>query len=185
MYLSSEYAQIEIKVKIDMWVNFHNGATYLIHFKNKNNNVERNPADHDVVQAECEKFCAKSNLNFHVIDQNLPEFEPRKSNINLLWSYARRDIHLGHLWLINRFFTDEPSPNIGKFKQALASHDFDPDLIYTFLIHHAVDAEITRFPLTDETPLTKDRLSNIQVEQIKLIDDFEESTQISLSPEVF
>jgi predicted transcriptional regulator with HTH domain len=182
MYLSSEYARIEIKVKVDMWVNLCNGDVYLIHLKNS---TERNPINHADVESDCKQFCAKSKLEFQAIDITLPEFEPRKSNVNLLYNYAMREVHLGHLWLINRFFSDEPSPTIGKLKKMLARYGYETDLIYTFLFHHAVEAEVVYFTVSDRTPLIKGNLFDMPVKQIMVVNDLKELNPTRLDLEIF
>lgn len=183
MFIPVEYARISMGVQIDLWVNLCDGNVYLIHFKGDGG--ERSPADHPAAYAQCEQFCRQSNLNFQVVDQTLPEPEPRKNNINLLWNYAERETLLGHFWLVNKFFAVEYLPDVGKFKRALVNSGYDPDAVYTLLFHHAVEANLNHFSLSDETPITKGDVSKILFEQIKPADDFDDSTVADFDPEVF
>ena len=183
-FIRVEYGRVEVSVRIDLWVNLTGGEVNLIHFKT--GGEQRKPADHPAAYAQCRQFCRKSNLNFQVVDQTLPEDEPLTSSIRFLWNYAMRETHSGLFWLVNKFFSVEFLPDVGEFKRALANFGYDPDLVYTLLFHHHLEAELAHFPVTNETQLGKGTgISNILLKQIKPTSNFDSPTLTDFEPEIF
>ena len=184
MWIIVEYARVEIEVKIDMWINYNSGKAYLVHFKNELDAIEEHPADNIDVQAACSRVCQLSNLHYYSVDQSVQEPEPRNSNVNLLWQHASRGVHPGQLSLVDRFFSEQPAPNIGKFKAALASCGYETDLVYTLLFHRALESEIVYFPLSDETPIFKG-ISKPSLLRTRMERELEELINPSFDSEVF
>lgn len=157
------YGTFEHEVDIDLWINRTDGQACLVHFQPEifdNESVE-NP----IIQSECVGFCQANNLVYKSVKRGESHPEPETANIDHLWKYAHWKLHLNHLWAVNRFFADEPAPNLGKLKQMLKSFDLDENWAYTLIFQRMIIAGIEHHRLSDLTPLLKGK-AEIRVEHM-------------------
>lgn len=152
LHIGAEVGNYQYWVKIDLWVNRKESGTWLIHFQDECENDAS--IVHPSVHAECAGFCIKNKLIY--VPQHMNPFpEPYASNLDLIWKFGWWKIHLNHLWLVNRFFIDEPAPNLGKLKNIFRKFGFDENWIYCMIFHRVILADIRIHPLSDTSPLLK------------------------------
>jgi hypothetical protein len=143
------YKGFEYGAHIDLWTEGKEGTVSLIHIPDEQTmDLYRN---HPMLLARLKHSCQSFNSNFIVLEEAQITKQSFTYNLKQLWPYAGREIRLGHKLLINRFFTLERKPNVGKLKSFLMQHGFEAEYVYSFIFHKVVLADIGYFPITDDT----------------------------------
>jgi len=83
--------------------------------------------------------------------------EPRCSNLQMLWGDERLEILSTHIALLNKFFCEEPQPNVKKLKDALTAFGINSRLIYTFIFHKAVLTDVETNRINEKTILRQNQ----------------------------
>ena len=135
-------------IKVDFWVNRRNGISEFVHI-HENEQVDEN------VLPRAIGYAAAVDCIFTPIRLREIFLEPRRSNLELLWTHARREIRNIHLAYLNKFFTTEPYPTVGGLRDFLQSNGVTADLAYGLLFSRAVIVDLENFPLTGDTAVLK------------------------------
>ncbi len=153
----------EFEAKIDLWVDFHNGITWLIHFIDAE--TAQRYSEQPSLYAGVNHSCHLNKMRYVAIVGSEAISDMLKFNLNLLWFYAKDEIRLAHLLLVNKFFSRQRIPTVGKLKNTLLNNGFDASLVYTFIFHKIVLANIEQLSITDENVILNGH-SQITVEHI-------------------
>lgn len=100
--------------------------------------------------------CAHS-LNMEFVPFRVTDVleEPRRSNLEFLWQYARYEILAVHVALMNSFFAAENRRTLGELKQLFEAHGMDHAAIYSFIFRGAIYASIEDNSLNEQTALCR------------------------------
>ncbi len=151
MSVEVDYQNIEYQAKIDLWINYQNGKTELIHFLDRK--WMELISDHPMLYARFERFCRSCNLKYVPITTLDTDCDPLLPNLNLLWRNARHELRPTHVVLVNNFFAREKATTLGKLRQVLTEAGFSCELAYTLIFHKLVLADILHFPLAGNTTI--------------------------------
>lgn len=133
----------EKALKISFWVDKGDNFPRVIHIHGKEFNKE-------LWLKGCESF---SNLRaiFTPVSEEDIRHEPLKSNLELLWKHAKREISIELSGLIREFFIENEYPTIEKLHDYLEKENFDPDLAYTLIFHKNLIVNNGNFQIRDKT----------------------------------
>jgi hypothetical protein len=134
---------LEKSLKINFWVDERDDFARAIHIHGKEFSKE-------LWLKSCESF---SNLSviFTPLSEESIEKEPLRSNLELLWKHAKREISIELSGLIKEFFIKNEHPTIKMLRDYLEKEKVDPELIYTLIFHKDLIVNIGNFQIRDKT----------------------------------
>lgn len=147
--ITVDFQNTKHSAKIELWIEYHDKKTELVQFLDQEwiEYFNGNP----LLYTKFEYFCHLGNFSYMPVNMDDSENEVLISNLNLLWSNARREIKMTHVMLINNFFARVRETNLGRLTNILVDAGFEAELIYTPIFHKLVLADTLYFPLNEKT----------------------------------
>lgn len=93
------------------------------------------------------------NVFFTPVHINKINLEPRRRNLEMLWTYANIQIQHNHKNAIKNFFKGVQFPNIRALKRYFERNSLKKDLIYTMIFHQQILVNLDNFIITDESQI--------------------------------
>lgn len=97
-----------------------------------------------------ENVCQQNQIVLTFITKTEIQSQPLLSNFQLLWRYARLEIHPRYLLFCREIFQSKDRLLISDVKAALASQTYPPELVYSLIFRGIIDADLTSTSLTQE-----------------------------------
>lgn len=95
---------------------------------------------------------ADLKVNFQPISKETIEFEPRKSNLRILWKYAyAKEPKVICLNDLHDFFVVNRLPQINKLKEFFLKKGYSAELVYNLIFHRTLICDVDNHNLNDET----------------------------------
>ncbi|MGI8545147.1 MAG: hypothetical protein ACR2MD_16945 [Aridibacter sp.] len=133
----------EKALKINFWVDKGDNFPRLIHIHGKEINKE-------FWSKGCESFSNLSVIFTPVAEENICK-EPLRSNLELLWKHAKRELPVELSGLVQQFFINNEYPTIEKLRDYLEREKVDPDIVYALIFNKALIMDINNFQIKNES----------------------------------